>query len=111
MQAFEAKPPPLTTGSDGVVRVAATRVQLETIVQAFDAGATPEEIVQQYPSLDLRAVYAVIAYVLDNRTVVDDYVAGRQKAAETMRREVEQRWPPDGIRARLLARRSDAASR
>lgn len=50
-QAFVAKAPPLVADEDGVIRVAGTRVQLETIVLAFDAGATAEEIVQQYPSL------------------------------------------------------------
>jgi hypothetical protein len=47
MQAFEARPPPLTRGPDGVVRVTGTRVPLETLVTAFDAGATAEEIAQQ----------------------------------------------------------------
>ena len=108
MQAFESKPPPLVTGPDAVIRVTGTRVQLETIVLAFDAGATAEEIVQQYPSVDLRAVYAVISYVLDNRKLVDEYVATRHAAADAARAQVERRFPPDGIRARLLARRSRA---
>ena len=45
MQAFEARPPPLATGTDGVVRVVGTRVPLETIVAAFDAGATEGRVV------------------------------------------------------------------
>jgi uncharacterized protein (DUF433 family) len=61
MQAFEAKPAPLTTGPDGAVRVTGTRVSLETIVTAFDAGATAEEIAQQYASVDLASIYAVIS--------------------------------------------------
>ena len=77
MQAFEAKPPPLTTGPDGAVRVTGTRVSLETIVTAFDAGATAEEIAQQYASVDLASVYAVISYVLDHRREVDEYVMRR----------------------------------
>jgi uncharacterized protein (DUF433 family) len=108
MQAFEAKPPPLVSGPDGVIRVAGTRVQLETVVIAFDAGATAEEIVLQYPSLDLRAVYSVISYVLDNRTFVDEYVARRRRSADALRADLEREFPPDGIRARLLARRQRA---
>jgi hypothetical protein len=38
---------PIHTDGDGVVRVAGTRVTLDTIVAAFDAGATAEEIAQQ----------------------------------------------------------------
>ena len=110
MQAFEAKPPPLTTGPDGVVRVAGTRVPLETIVTAFDAGATAEEIAQQYASVDLASVYAVISYVLDHRREVDEYVAARRDAAAEMRGEIEARFPPAGVRARLLARRSSGTA-
>jgi len=106
MLAFEAKPPPLDTTSDGVIRVAGTRVSLETIVMAFDAGATAEEIVQRYPSLDLADVYAVISYVLGNRSAVDEYLRTRGTAIEALRTEIERHLPADGIRARLLARRS-----
>ena len=55
---------PIHTDADGVVRVAGTRVTLDTIVAAFDAGATAEEIAQQYPSVGLADVYSVITYYL-----------------------------------------------
>jgi uncharacterized protein (DUF433 family) len=108
MQAFEARPPPLSAGSDGVVRVSATRVSLETIVGAFDAGATAEEIVQQYPSLELAPVYAVISYILDNRVEVDAYVTTRRDHARALQAQIEGYAPPHGIRERLLARRGSA---
>jgi uncharacterized protein (DUF433 family) len=111
MQAFEAKPAPLFRDPDGVIRVAGTRVSLETVVSAFDAGATAEEIVQQYPSLELSATYAVISYVLDNRAEVDAYVAKRREDARAVQAENEGRWPPNGLRARLLARRRPPATR
>jgi len=50
---------PIHTDGDGVVRVAATRVTLDTIVAAFDAGATAEEIAQQYSSISPADVYSV----------------------------------------------------
>jgi hypothetical protein len=86
-------------------------VSLETIVAAFDAGATAEEIVQRYPSLDLAAVYAVIAYVLDHRVEVTAYVAGRQHEARALQAEIEAHSPPQGIRERLLARRRSTSPR
>ena len=106
MQAFEAKLPPLVTGSDGVVRVSGTRVSLETVVIAFDEGATAEQIVQRYPSLELGAVYGVISYVLDHRKEIDVYMVKRRDYAQTIREQVENASSPAGIRARLLARRS-----
>ncbi|HEY3820321.1 MAG TPA: DUF433 domain-containing protein [Polyangiaceae bacterium] len=106
MQAFQAKLPPLLTEPDGVVRISGTRVSLETVVAAFDAGATAEEIVQRYPSLDLAAVYGAIAYILDNRSEVDAYVTTRRRDAQTLQVKIETRLPSQGIRERLLARRT-----
>lgn len=54
---FATQTLPLASDCDGVVRVRDTRVTLDTVVSAFCDGATPEEIVQQYPSLDLADVY------------------------------------------------------
>ena len=107
-QAFVAKAPPLVANEDGVIRVAGSRVQLETIVVAFDAGATAEEIAQQYTSLDLADVYSVISYVLDNEASVRDYVAQRAKFVQVLREEVEHGTPTNGLRQRLLARRQQA---
>jgi uncharacterized protein (DUF433 family) len=86
-----------------------TRVSLETIVAAFDAGATAEEISQQYASVDLASVYAVISYVLDHRGKVDAYVRRRHEAAAAVRGKFEAALPSGGIRARLLARRSSSS--
>ncbi len=47
------EPTPLQTDTNGVVRVGGTRVTLDTVVYAFEEGTTAEEIVQQYPSLQL----------------------------------------------------------
>ncbi|MBE7481028.1 MAG: DUF433 domain-containing protein [Polyangiaceae bacterium] len=105
MHAFEARPPPLTEGEEGVLRVAGTRVTLDSLVAAFDRGATPEEIVHRYPSVDLTAVYEVIAYMLRNRAVVDEYLTARGRKASELQANVEKQFPPDGIRQRLLARR------
>jgi uncharacterized protein (DUF433 family) len=107
-QVFPAKAPPLVADDDGVIRVAGTRVQLESVVLAFDAGATAEEIAQQYPSLDLADVYAVISYLLGNEAVVRDYVAQRVASASALRIEIERSSPRDAIRQRLLARRQQA---
>jgi uncharacterized protein (DUF433 family) len=96
---------PIHIDTDGVVRVAGTRVTLDTIVGAFDAGATAEEIVQQYSSVPLADVYSVITYYLRHKTEVCAYLQRREEHAETVRAEVERRFPSSGLRERLLARR------
>jgi uncharacterized protein (DUF433 family) len=105
---ISAQPVPLTADADGVIRVANTRVTLDTVITAFLEGATAEEIVQQYPSLELADVYAVLSYYLKRRTEVESYLRQRQQNAENLRRENESRFDPTGVRARLLARRQGA---
>ena len=100
------EPIPLEPGNDGVLRIAGTRITLDTLVTAFQQGATPEEIVQQYDSLNLADVYAVIGYYLRHRSEVESYLRQGQKEAEAVRLENESRFDPQGIRDRLLARRS-----
>ena len=96
---------PLETGSDGVIRVRGTRVTLDTVWAAFQDGATAEEIVQQYPALSLADAYQAIGYCLRNGALLADYLAKRNESGDEMRRSNESRWPPEGIRARLLERR------
>jgi uncharacterized protein (DUF433 family) len=98
-------PLPLQTDRDGVIRIGGTRVTLDTLVAAFLEGAAAEEIVQQYPSLNLADVYAVIGYYLRRRTEVDSYLRQRSEQAKQVQEENERRFDPTGIRARLLARR------
>jgi len=97
---------PLRTDPAGVVRVGNTRVTLDTVVSAFRDGATAEEIVQKYPSLNLADVYYVIGYYLRRTSEVEIYLQKRTNDAEVARNENESRFDPSGVRARLLARRS-----
>lgn len=99
-----AEPVPLETDADGVARVGGTRVTLDTIVEAFLHGETAEEIAQQYPSVRLADVYAVITFYLRRRPEVESYLHERQRQARTVRAENEGRFDPSGVRDRLLAR-------
>lgn len=96
---------PLDTDPDGVVRVGGTRIPLETVVHAFDAGATPEVICEDFPGLELGDVYAVVTYALRHRPEVDRYLARRHALADEVRRDVEALPGNRRLRERLLARR------
>jgi uncharacterized protein (DUF433 family) len=87
------------------MRVRGTRVTVDTVFAAFREGATPEEIVQQYPSIPLADVYQVIGYCLRHSSELEAYFAGRGKVSRTARELNESTWPANGIRDRLLARR------
>ena len=100
-----AEPPPFVADADGVMRVRGTRVTVDTILAAFALGSTAEQIVQQYPSLALADAYQVIGYYLRHSTELDAYLAKRRLDHRDSKRLNESRWPPEGIRDRLLGRR------
>jgi uncharacterized protein (DUF433 family) len=104
---IDTEPLPLLVDDEGVVRVGGTRVTLDTVVTAFNEGANAEEIVQQYPSISLADVYAVIGYYLRRQSDVDEYMQQRASQAEEVRQINETRFPRTGIRERLQARSSD----
>jgi uncharacterized protein (DUF433 family) len=105
------EPVPLRTDDTGVIRVGDTRVTLDIVVGAFCDGATAEQIVQSYPTLQLTDVYAVIAYYLRHHSDVDAYIDDQAEQAARARRENERRFDPVGIRDRLMARRSSCQPR
>ena len=87
------------------MRVAGTRVTLDTIVGAYRQGRSAEEIAQDYPSVPKGAIYATIAYYLSAQEDVDAYLRARNDQAARVRAEVEQWSPSTGLRQRLLERR------
>jgi len=105
---IDVQPVPLETHKNGVVRIKGTRVTLDTVISAFLDGDTAEEIVEQYLSLELADVYAILGYYLKNRESVDKYLQKRQKQADKVRQENETHFPQSGLRERLLARQRDA---
>ena len=89
----------------GVIRVGNTRVTLETVIHAFQRGETPEQIVDDFDVLNLADIYGVIAYYLQNRDEVDEYVRRAEAEAKEMRRDIEARDPDlAGLRERLQKR-------
>ena len=95
---------PITIDTDGVARVGGTRVRLDTVITAFKLGATAEEIALDYDALCLADVYAAIAYYLRHTAEVDEYLHQRELETDEIRREIQARFPTDGLRERLLAR-------
>lgn len=63
---------------DGTIRIGDTRVSLETIIDSYLLGQRPEEIHSGFPFIDLADIYAIIAYYLKNREIVDRYLAEQE---------------------------------
>ena len=96
---------PLKTNADGVVRVGKTRVTLDTVINAFQNGATAEEIAYRFPSLNLADVYATISFYLNHQADVEVYLQQRQGEAQKVRKQNQSRFDSQGLRDRLMARR------
>ena len=102
-----AAPPPLRVDEQGVLRVGKTRVTLDTVIGAYKEGCGPEEIVYRYPSLNLIDVHGAIAIYLTNKDRLEAYLAKRREEAEKLRKEIEERFPPQEFYEKMLARRKE----
>jgi uncharacterized protein (DUF433 family) len=71
--------------SEDNIRIKGTRVGIETVLDDYLEGASPEEIAARYRTLSLEQVYATITYYLHNRANVDAYL-------EAWRRDTDQAW-------------------
>ena len=107
--AITTEAPPLRVDAQKVIRVGKTRVTLDTMVGAFQRGDTPEEIARNYDALSLGEVYQTIGYYLAHQTELDAYLERRKASRASLQKEVEAQHNPNGIRARLLARRKQPA--
>ncbi len=107
---IDALPIPLQRDVDGIWRVGETRVLLDLVIYAFNAGRTPEEIVQSYSTLHLEDVYAVIAYYLHNQFEVDAYLHHRQQETDALWSDIEACPDYQMFRQRLLSRSVQTAS-
>jgi uncharacterized protein (DUF433 family) len=104
--AIQSESPPIRADASGALRVGDTRVLLELVVHSFREGATPETIVQQYPTLILSDVYAVIGYALRHPEQIDTYLTERERCASEVQRRIEAgQGDLKELRERLASRR------
>jgi uncharacterized protein (DUF433 family) len=111
---LQSLPTDLRLDSSGTIRVGRSRVTFDLVVEQFEEGASAEDIVARFTTLDLPSVYSAIAWYLHHRGKAAEYLAARKAKSDANRTEVERRWPSNGLRERLLtrweARKRDAAT-
>jgi uncharacterized protein (DUF433 family) len=71
----------------GRPRIAGTRITVENIVIDFNAGMTPQQIIDERPHLTLAQIYAALAYYYANQKQMDADIAAEK--AEWERLEAE----------------------
>jgi uncharacterized protein (DUF433 family) len=57
-----------------LIRIAGTRINIETVLRDYLQGASPEEIIIQYPTLSLEKIHAAILYYLSNHEQMEKYM-------------------------------------
>jgi uncharacterized protein (DUF433 family) len=83
------------------IRIRGTRIGLENVLcRLIDCSCTPDATVEQFPSLSLEQVHAVLEYYQQHRQEVDEYMAAWRSQKERLQAEQDHN-PSPGI-ARLL---------
>lgn len=97
--------PVLRLDPHGVIRVSGTRVTLDSIVETFKQGSTPDELAESYPTVPLEDIYTVIGYYLRHWRAVKTYLREQDDEAEQLRLQIEEISPSAGLKERLRERR------
>jgi uncharacterized protein (DUF433 family) len=100
-----AERPPLRVNEGVVLRVGTSRVSFDVVVEQYENGMSPEDMVRAYDSLSLADVHAVVGYYLRHRDAVRRYLQHREDAADALRLAIENERPPI-TRQELLTRRA-----
>jgi len=112
MKLDEVRPDLLTRTSEGVLRITGTRITLDSVIQAFHDGATPEEMCQDFPGLALAHIYSVLAFYLTQQDAVDVYLKEHAQATTLIRQELQSTHAAflADLRHRLTTRRASPPS-
>jgi uncharacterized protein (DUF433 family) len=80
---------PLRLTEDGTIRIAGSRVSLDSIVHHYELGASAEQIAQKFPALDLADVYAAITYYLNHKETVEEYLQEQEAKGDEVQKKIE----------------------
>jgi len=79
---------PLSVTEDGTIRIANTRISLESVLHHYEQGATAEEVVLRFSALRLADVHSCLAYYLNHKEKVHEYMTRQQQRAEALQERI-----------------------
>jgi len=87
--------------AEGGWRLAGSRVSLDSVIQCYWDGRSPEGIVEEFRSLTVEQVYGTIAFYLRNRDEVDRYLQCQTQRWQQLQVQSESSHGPilDRVRA------------
>lgn len=103
------QPIPIAVSDHGVWHVEGSRVTVDSIINEFRRGATPEQIQDDFPSLPLAKIYALIGWFLSHTDEIDAYMARQEQTAAAAREESAKSGGQIELRAKLRAARDARA--
>jgi uncharacterized protein (DUF433 family) len=56
------------------IRIKGHRIGIDNVIQYYLQGYSPEQILEELPSLNLEKIYATLTYYLQNRAEIDAYM-------------------------------------
>lgn len=56
------------------IRIKGHRIGIDHVIQYYLQGYSPEQILEELPSLNLEKIYATLTYYLQNRSEIDAYM-------------------------------------
>lgn len=92
------------------IRIRGTRIGIETVLEDYLEGSSPEEIAARYRGLSMEQVYATITYYWHGRDQVEKYLQEWRDYADRAAREREQH-PSDVIKRLRKVREQQGLTR
>ena len=93
---------------DGGYYIAGTRISLDSIVHAFQAGESPEEILRSFPMAGpLVKIYGAVTFYLENPEKVEAYLRKQDQRWDALRRDRAN--PSDPLMKRLREAKEHAS--
>ena len=71
----------------GSPRIAGTRITVQNIAIDFNAGMTPQQIIDERPHLTLAQIYAALTYYYANKEATDAEIAAYYEEYERLEAE------------------------
>ncbi|MHC0062862.1 DUF433 domain-containing protein [Nostoc sp. UIC 10890] len=84
------------------IRLKGHRIGIDNVIQYYLQGCSPEQILEELPSLNLEKIYATLTYYLHNRVEIDAYMLRLAKWREQRYQELSANPSPLMQRLRAL---------
>ena len=83
----------VTKLEEDAYQLTGSRISLHSIVYDWNNNLSPEQIVENFPTLTLEQVYGAIAYYLGHREEVDAHIQRNQEKYDALVADARSKYP------------------